>query len=103
MTAFLERSTEASALNSYARHFVNQVDCDQYDGRMPVDVARDIYRSAVACHAQRCMLDELEPINRELTKLAALSLGPLIIPPAVEEWRGRITTKWHSAVIELLQ
>jgi hypothetical protein len=98
----MARSREAADLDAHARRYVDLLDRDKYDGRMPYERASEVYRTAVAAQAHRYMMDQLEPINRQLLSIAALSLEPLTVPPAVEELRQSIISKWTRAVEELI-
>lgn len=52
------------------------------------------------CHT-RC-LEELAPINRQLAKLAALTIGPFSVPPEIEAFRQSIIGRWQRIAAELL-
>jgi hypothetical protein len=100
-TATLKRSVLAESLHFDALRLVAW---ESRDAAWPWDENYSArYRSAVGRIAQRRMLEELEPINKSLASLAAMSLEPFHAPGEVEAMRQGICDKWAGVVSELLK
>lgn len=97
-----QRSPEAASLYSGAMRFVDEVNRDQWGGLMPAQDQADAARQYIGVTAQRRMKEELEPIHRQLVKIAAMSPGPVEIPPELHALIDGIMGKWNAAVRELV-
>lgn len=99
----LQRSDKARQLDVEARAYVDRVERDHYEGRMPHDTAAQVYRQKVCELAARYMREQSQPWIDEMTRMHALTTC-IGLPPPTELIASvqAMETPWYDAVIELL-
>ncbi len=100
----ITRSPEAESIYCQARRAVDEVERRHYDGRMPLDRARQVYLQHTAALCVRAMREELEPLDSAVSRLVSLIASPckpLPIPPEIQAHREAIMSKWHAVMDEL--
>lgn len=100
----LQRSAQADAVHFEALRAVDRAGWRGWpDSPQSVEAQAAIYRAAAgsACHARG--LEELEPTNKALARLAAISIiCPAVVPPQIVEMREAIVGRWRAVYRELV-